>query len=70
MRVFSRLGQRAEEDSAGGLRSKEDRAQTGCPGDHGGNRPSGLQCRRVKHPLAGEAAHEGNAHHAAHAYQP
>ena len=70
MRVFSRLSQRAEEDGAGSFCAKEYRAQTGCPRDHGGNSPSGLQGCSVKHPLAGKTAHQGNAHHAAYANQP
>ena len=70
MSILCIVSQRSQEHCAGRLGAEEDRAQADGPGNHGGNSPSGLQCRRVKHPLAGEAAHERDAHHAADADQP
>ncbi len=62
--------ERAEEDGAGGLGAEEDGAEAHGPGHHGGNGPAGLQGGGVEHPLAGEAAHQRNAHHAADADEP
>ena len=65
MGILCGFGQRAEENGAGGFGAEENRAKAGCPSDDGGDCPAGLQSGCVEHPFAGEAAHQGDAHHAA-----